>query len=106
MTAPRVRAAAGESSPTYSFALNQGESATIAIESLNGKNVAFSLYDDNGNVLAISYPGATNYTAGLNNFVAQNDGTYYVRSPGDAGVKFNLVVTRGADFTPQNHNTI
>jgi methionine-rich copper-binding protein CopC len=94
------------SNPVYSFALNQGESATIAIQSLNGKNVSFSLLDDNGNVLAISSPGATNYTAGINNFVAQSDGTYYIATHGDGGAQFNLVVTRGADFTTQPHNTL
>ena len=43
-------------SPVYSFSLDQGESATIAIESLNGKKLSFSLYDDNGDVLAVSAP--------------------------------------------------
>ena len=95
-----------ETSATYSFSLNQGESASIAIESLNGKKVAFSLLDDNGNVLGLSYTGAANYTAGLNNFVAQNDGTYYISVTGDPGLKFNLVVTRGADFTTQPHTTL
>ncbi len=75
-----------------------------SLESLNGKNGSFSLYDDNGNLLGISYPGATNYTQGLNNFVASDDGTYYVQVTGDAGLKFNLVVTRGADFDTENHH--
>jgi len=92
--------------PVYSFSLNQGESASLALESLNGKKASFTLYDDNGNVLGKSYPGATNYTQGLNNFVAQADATYYVQVTGDPQVKFNLVVTRGADFTTQNHNTL
>ena len=95
-----------ETQATYSFSLNQGESATIALESLNGKNGSFTLYDDQGNVLGLSSPGATNYTAGLNNFVAQNDGTYYVQVTGDPGLQFNLVVTRGADFTTQPHTTL
>ena len=91
--------------PVYSFALDQGVSATIAVESLNGKTVAFSLYDEEGDLLAVSSPGATNYTAGLNNFVSPADGTYYVRITGDPGVQFNLVVTRGADFTTApNHS--
>ena len=41
----------------YSFALNQGQSATVALESLNNTNVSFTLYDDQGNVLGISTPG-------------------------------------------------
>ena len=107
MTSPPTLGVAGnETQATYSFSLNQGESATIALESLNGKNGSFTLYDDQGNVLGLSSPGATNYTAGLNNFVAQNDGTYYVQVTGDPGLQFNLVVTRGADFTTQPHTTL
>ena len=78
----------------------------MAIQSLNGKKVQFSLLDENGNVLGSSSPGATNYTAGLNNFVAPDDATYYVSVTGDPGVQFNLVVTRGADFMTQPNNTI
>ena len=57
MTAPPTTSGGGpvESSATYSFSLSQGESATIAIESLNGKKVAFSLMDDNGDVLGLSF---------------------------------------------------
>ena len=46
MTAPLATSSGGalpRPAATYSFALNQGESASIAIESLNGKKVAFSL---------------------------------------------------------------
>ncbi len=89
----------------YSFALNQGESATIALQSLDGKNGAFTLYDDQGDVLGSSSPDAANYTAGLNDFVAPNDGTYYVQVTGDPGLQFNLLVTRGADFTTQDHTS-
>ena len=42
--------------------------------------------DDNGDVLASSSADASNYTAGLNNFVAPYDGTYYVKVGGDAGL--------------------
>jgi protocatechuate 3,4-dioxygenase beta subunit len=108
MTAPPSSGSSGpvENQATYSFALNQGESATMALESLNGKKASFALYDDQGNLLALSYAGATNYTQGLNNFVAPNDGTFYVQVSGDPGLKFNLVVTRGADFTTQPHTTL
>ncbi len=50
--------------------LNQGESATIVVQSLNNDNVAFTLLDDDGDVLGLQQPDASNYTAGLNNFVA------------------------------------
>ena len=82
-------------SPYYSFTLNQGESASIVVQSLNDDDVSFTLFDENGDVLGYGGPGATNYTDGLNNFVAPYDGTYYVEITGDAGTQFNLVVTRG-----------
>ena len=90
--------------PVYSFELSGGESASIALQGLNDTNVAFTLYDDNGDVLAYSSPGATNYTAGLNNFVSPDDETYYVQVTGDPMATFNLVVTRGADFNTQPNN--
>ena len=58
----------------------------------------------NGDVLGYSSADASNYTDGLNNFVAPDDGTYYVEMTGNPGVKFNLVVTRGADFNTQPDN--
>jgi hypothetical protein len=91
--------------PVYSFALNAGQSATLALESLNQTNVGFTLFDNSGNVMAFSSPGATNYSAGVNNFVARADGTYYVQVTGEPGAQFNLVVTRGADFTTQDHTS-
>ena len=45
-----------DASPTYSFELDQGVSATIAVDSLNGMNVSFSVYDDQGDLLALSSP--------------------------------------------------
>ena len=91
-------------SPVYSFQLNQGESASIVVQSLNNDNIAFTLLDDDGDVLGYSSQDASNYTAGLNNFVAPDDGTYYVEMTGDPGAQFNLVVTRGADFNTQPAN--
>ena len=56
--------------------------------------------------MGLSSPDASNYTSGLNNFVAPEDGTYYVEMTGTPGVKFNLVVTRGADFNTQPANQL
>ena len=92
--------------PVYSFELAGGESASIALQGLNNSDVSFTLLDDNGDVLAYSSPGATNYTAGLNNFVSPDDETYYVQVTGISGDTFNLVVTRGADFTTQPTNSL
>ena len=38
--------------------------------------------------------------------MATDDATYYVQVTGDPGAQFNLVVTRGADFTTQPHTTL
>ena len=48
MTSPPSLVGGGpaETSATYSFSLSQGESATIVIQSLNGKKVQFALYDE------------------------------------------------------------
>jgi protocatechuate 3,4-dioxygenase beta subunit/methionine-rich copper-binding protein CopC len=107
MTAPLSTGGGGpvESSATYSFALNQGQSATIVLQSLNNRTGSFALFDDEGNLIAESGAGATNYTQGLNDFVAPSGGTYYVQVSGDPGLKFNLVVTRGADFITQPNST-
>jgi hypothetical protein len=107
MTAPLTSGGGGpvENQATYSFSLNQGESVSVALESLNGKKGSFTLLDENGAVQALSSSGAANYTQGLNNFVAPADGKYYVQVSGDPGLKFNLVITRGADFTTQVHTT-
>ena len=93
-------------SPVYSFSLSQGQSATIAIQSLNGKNVQFSLLDDNGNVLGLSSPGATNYTAGLNNFVAlrRRHVLRFGHGPGWRRSSTS-VVTRGGRLHPTKPNS-
>jgi hypothetical protein len=101
---PSAQASPSSSSPFYSFEVNQGESASIALQSLGGDNVSFTLLDDAGDVIGYSSPDASNYTAGLNNFVAPYDGTYYVQISGEPGAQFNLVVTRGADFNTQPAN--
>ena len=38
--------------------------------------------------------------------MARTGGTYYVQVTGNAGAKFNLVVTRGADFDTEKNNSI
>ena len=89
----------------YSFSLSQGQSATIVAKSLNGENVQITLVDGNGNVLATGVGGSTNVTESIAKFVAPSDGTYYVEVTGDPGVQYSVVVTRGATFSIQPHNS-
>ena len=97
---------AGDLNPVYSFALDQGESASVALSSPNGKNVSFAIYDSSGDLVALSHPGATNYAQGLNEFIAPADGAYFVRVSGNADAQFNLVVTRGADLSATGNNSL
>ena len=76
---------AGDLNPVYSFALDQGESASVALSSTNGTNVSFAIYDSDGVLVALSDAGATNYAQGLNEFVAPADGAYFVQVSGAAG---------------------
>ena len=90
----------------YSFSLTVGQSATIVAKSLNGQNVQISIVDRNGDVLATGVGGSTNVSESIENFVATSSGTYYVEITGDPGLQYSLVVTRGATFTIQPHNSI
>ena len=75
------------------------------VESLNGKAAQISIVDGNGNVLATGVSGATNVSQAIENFVAPATGTYYVEITGDQGLQYSVAVTRGADFTLQDHNS-
>jgi hypothetical protein len=86
------------SSEYYSFHLDTGQSATLALTSLDGKVVTEELQDSTGTVLALGRTGPTNVGAIINNFVAPSSGTYYVRIGGDSFANYSLVVTRDADF--------
>ena len=75
------------------------------VESLNGSAAQISIVDGNGDVLATGVSGATNVSQSIEDFVAPSTGTYYVEITGDPGVQYSVVVTRGADFTLQPHNS-
>jgi hypothetical protein len=90
----------------YSFALTAGQSATIAVESLNGMAAHVTLVDGSGNVLATGVGGSTNVSEYIQNFVAGSAGTYYAEVTGDPGVKYSLTVTRSSNFDIEPHSTI
>ncbi len=89
----------------YKFNLSAGQSVTVVVQSLNGRNVQISLVSSKGTVLATGTPGSTNVSAKIETFVAPSAGIYYVEVSGDPGVQYSLVVTRGATFTIQPHNS-
>jgi protocatechuate 3,4-dioxygenase beta subunit len=90
----------------YSFTLTKGQSATIAVESLNSGNVQITLVNGSGTVLATGVGGSTNVSESIENFVASASGKYYVEVTGDTGAQYSLTVTRGAAFSIQPHNSM
>ncbi|MGZ3383732.1 MAG: SdrD B-like domain-containing protein [Isosphaeraceae bacterium] len=93
------------SSPDYyAVPLTAGEATSIAIKGRGGE-ASIALYDSSGNLMALPTAG-TGVDGIISDFIAPSKGTYYVQVTGDPGLQFNLVVTRGADFTTQPHTTL
>jgi subtilisin family serine protease len=69
-------------------------------------HINVQIQDASGNVLAEGRPGATNLDEALNNFVAPASGTYYAVITGAGHRDFDLVVTRGADFSTEPNNDL
>ena len=82
----------------YSFTMNAGDSATIAIKSTNNLTAAAQLFDSAGNLLTNSSNTAQNLNGVITDFVAPTSGTYYVLALASAGVEYNLTVTKNAEF--------
>jgi hypothetical protein len=89
----------------YSFTLAQGQSATLALTVLTpGAQADLQLQDGSGHPFALaSSPPNSNINEVINNFIASKAGTYYARITGN-GVKYNLLITRGADFDTEPNN--
>jgi hypothetical protein len=60
----------------YSFRLEAGNAATVALELLSGNGVELELQDAAGNTLALGNNGR------IDQFVAATTGTYYVKLTG------------------------
>jgi subtilisin family serine protease len=88
----------------YSFTLEAGESATIALTALSGGNVDLALFAPDGTLLALGTSGAANVDELIDGFVAPESGTYYARVTGDLGTRYSLLVTRGAAFDTEVNN--
>jgi hypothetical protein len=89
----------------YSFTLAQGQSATLALKDLSPGRADFQLQDASGTPLALANLPNTNVDEVINNFVAGKAGTYYARITGN-GVKYNLIITKGADFDTESNNSL
>ncbi len=93
----------------YSFALEDGESASIAATNYEGNgSVAADLFDAGGNLLVAGTVGE-NVSSYIQQYVdTTTDGapnTYFIRVSGD-DAKYSLVVSRNADFDLElNHES-
>src|SRR5262249_48857268 len=74
----------------YSFSLAAGESATLGLKGQGDPNVRLELVDGNDQVLATGRTTAANLDSVINNFVAPEAGTYYVRVTGRPFRDYNL----------------
>src|SRR5262249_3947990 len=91
----------------YSFSLNAGQSATIALNKLGGSGSldTFDLVAPDGTtVLASGTTGPANFTEVISNFVAATGGTYYIHLHGN-NVSYDLTVTRDAAFDQEPNNS-
>ena len=80
----------------YAIPLSAGQSTTIAVKGTSG-TAGVELVDASGNPLALSTPG-NGVDGVISDLAAPSTGVYYVEVTGAAGVAYDLVVTRGADF--------
>jgi methionine-rich copper-binding protein CopC len=91
----------------YSFDALSGEAITLSVAGLSGSaGLTMTLLDHNGNALALSTGGAGNLDAQIANFVPRDDATYYVQVTGNAGAKYDLVVTKDLAFDTENNDTL
>jgi subtilisin family serine protease len=83
---------------------NFNANASVLLNQTNHINV--KIEDANGNVLAEGRPGASNVDEVINNLVASASGTYYAVITGTGQRDFDLMVTRGADFSTEPNNDL
>ncbi len=97
---------ATDSSDYYSLSLTAGQSIAVALKNLTGSGAAVSLQDANGNVLASSVAGATNFDQVINNFVASSTGTYYLAVTGASAATYSVSVTKNATLGVEANNSL
>src|SRR5262249_23665177 len=88
----------------YSFTLQAGESATLALKALGVGSVDLELQDADRTRLALGRGGPANRGRPTCDFVAQAAGTCSARVTGTPGTAYNLVVTRDAAFDTEPNN--
>jgi hypothetical protein len=89
----------------YSFNLDAGESATVAVTALSTGNLSVQLQNSAGTTVATGSGGSINVAEVISNFVAPAAGTYFA-VVGSGGVDYSLLVTRNADFDTEDNNDL
>ncbi len=97
---------APDSGDFYSLNLRAGQSVSLTLKSLTGGQIAMELQKQNGTVLAMGSPGATNAEQVVGDFVVPATGTYFIRVTGDPQVQYSLVATRNAEFDTEPNNDL
>jgi len=91
----------------YSFTLNAGDSATLAVvHSAAATGESLALFDSSNTLLAIGSSGFANVDQAISNFIAPVAGTYYARITGTGAVPYDLLVTRNSDFDLETNGSI
>lgn len=94
----------GDTGDFYSFDLGAGESASVAVTGGGSGELELALYDAAGTPLATGATGADNVDAAIENFAADQAGTFYVRVGGEGD--YALVVNRNAAMDLETNNGI
>jgi len=89
----------------YSFNLDAGESATVAVTALSTGNVSVELQNSAGTTVATGSGPRINVAEVISNFVAPATGTYFA-VVGSGGVDYGLLVTRNANFDTEDNNDL
>lgn len=99
-----VTGVSGSGDDYYSFTLQAGQTATLAL-SAQAAGPRLELEDSAGTLLALGSRGAADTDEVIAGFVAPADGVYYARVRASAATSYGLVVTRGAGFDVEPNNT-
>jgi hypothetical protein len=92
----------GVNSDWYSFTLNAGEPATLALtHDQSGSDATLELYSSDFLLLAMGRGDATNVDRYLADFLPTATGIYYARISGTAVDPYSFLLTRGATFDRQ-----
>ncbi len=94
----------------YSFTLDDGETATLALAALTPGNMTLALYNGSSPPVPLALGvAAANLDQVINNFVdATSDGTadtYFTQVSGD-DADYSLVITRNADFDTEENDDL